>query len=226
MLLQNRPYIQSELVKITNKKPNVNWLNMLNIQADKVADFGCQIGGETLALMWLLGASEGVGLDISENHIQRARDDLDELNDAIRDTWQSLQYYSDDISEVDKIWWYDSVPNFLKRDLASKQVTFLVQDITLPTGLQREYYDVAFCNYVLHHIWLEEREDSEMRTVSAIREMARVVNKSGFVAICERFEFPDTLVLEFRKLFRLAELTIVHEEERDGIGKYVCRKSG
>ena len=73
-------------------------------------------------------------------------------------------------------------PSFLREPALKEVVQFYTADITEPTELPPDYYDIAFCDYVLNHIWLDK---GEAATQGAIEEMARVVRPGGLVAAHE-----------------------------------------
>jgi SAM-dependent methyltransferase len=206
-----------------------------NIGAEKIANFGCNIGGETLALMWVLGASEAIGLDIDEDEIRQARGTLASVQEEMRRIWWMLSYYPNKIAHDDKTWWNNEVPDFLKKAMLQEEstVTYVVSDITQPTGLPQDYYDVAFCDFVLHHIWYDDkRENAEGDTQFAVKEMARVVKPGGIVAVSELLQYSDKPKLDFGKLFEKAGLRIFHMRESEvnspkghgTVAEYICKK--
>jgi SAM-dependent methyltransferase len=184
--------------------------------------------------MWTLGASEAVGIDKDEQAVLEARDILAYIQDDVKRIRLYMQYHSAKISEDDRTWWNDSVPGFFKRELLRDGcVSYLVRDITKPTGLPSGCYDVAFCNFVLHHIWYDAgRENPREDTSSAIKEMTRVARPGGIVAASELVQSPDKQRLDFKLLFKEARLQPVHIEEREVdspegrfvAATYLCRK--
>ena len=60
------------------------------------------------------------------------------------------------------------------------------------TNLLSNHFDLAYCRYVLYHIYCDENERANENTRSAIREMARVVKTGGLIVAIE----PDTCSLD------------------------------
>lgn len=71
-----KTFLQMQIGNVLSRKQELEWLVQQGVQAESVANFGCHIGGETLALVWALGASEAVGLDKDEQAVLQARDTL------------------------------------------------------------------------------------------------------------------------------------------------------
>lgn len=223
--MQQRQYLQMQVMSIASQKSAIEWITEFQTEAEKVANFGCDIGGETLALMWLLDAGEGVGLDIDEKDIRQARDRFENLQQHVRQAERAVQYYTW-VSEEDRAWWL-SVPEFFRQKLAQEgfHLDYLAKDITQPTDLPDDYYDLAFCDFVLHHIWYDKgREQTQL----AVREMARVVRPGGGVAAKELIQFEDKPRLDFAKLFESSGLQQIAVEEHEvgagWVGQYFYRK--
>lgn len=225
-------YIHVQIKSLSARVQKLQWLVEHNITAEKVVNFGCSTGSETLALMWMLGASEAIGLDINEGNIQQAQNTLASVQKEMRKIWQMLSYYPSEIAHNDRTWWNNEVPDFLKAMLRGVyNVTYVVGDITQPTGLPQGYYDVAFCDHVLYHIWYDEkRKNAEGDTQFAIKEMARVVRPGGIVAISEPLQLPDKPKLDFGKLFEKVGLKILPRShkvnslgEHKTVAEYICK---
>lgn len=218
MLRLDNTFLRTQIGIISTKKEQlhwlVEWLVELHVQVEKVASFGCNIGTETLALMWALGASEAVGIDKDEESIDQAQSTFIYIQDEIKRIRRALQYYRD-LPEDLETWWDVAVPSLFKEELLRDgSVEFLVRDITESTGLQSDCYDVAFCDSVLYHIWLDQ--GGEEKTQRAIEEMARVVRLGGVVAACEPTQSTDepTFDIDFRPLFGQAGLKPIHVKEK------------
>jgi len=184
--------------------------------------------------MWALEASEAVGVDKSEQSIRQAQSVLANTQDTVNLMQRRLRCYPREIPEDDKAWW-ETVPSFFKQELLQERfhVDFVVQDITKPTELQSDYFDVAFCDFVLHHIWFDqENKDAREDAQFAIGEMARVVRPGGAVAAFELIQYLDEPRLDFRPLFEQAGLKLVHTKEMEtnsldehGVtAEYLCEK--
>lgn len=171
-------------------------LRKLNVQVGSIADFGFGNGEGTLALMWELEACEGAGVDIDCQNIRDAQGILEGIHQR---------------QQVDRANGIPcAAPGFLRQSI-KQAVEFHVGDITKRTQLKCGRYDIAFCNCVLYHIWLDQGRESSAQ--QAIEEMARVVKLGGLVAAREptlhttgeaKFE------IDFRPLFEGAGLRLKH----------------
>lgn len=226
----NTQFLQVQIAGIESKRNKLEWLTPYLTRAEKIANFGCDLGGETLALMWLFQAQEAIGLDIDAEDIEQALDTLDGLQEEIIQARREMGYAG--VSQDDHIWWSEAPTFFTQRIVANDfSLEYRVSDITKPTGLTDNYYDLAFCDFVLHHIWYDEsREDAEQDAQFAVNEMARIVKLGGIVAACELIQFDDKPRLDFARLFERAGLERVKVQEvqsqsRKGwVGEYVFRK--
>jgi SAM-dependent methyltransferase len=215
MVRLDKTFLQTRIGVLLSRKKRLQWLVDSGVRATTVANFGCHIGGETLALMWALGAGEAVGIDKDEEAILQARNTLTYIQDDVKRIWRNLQYYSRDISEDDKMWWNDSVPSFFKEELLRDGcASYLIWDITEPIGLP------------------SERENAREDTGFAIKEMARVTRPGGIVAAFELIQYSDKQRLDLGSLFKEAKLELEHMEEREVdspeeqgvVAEYLCRK--
>lgn len=227
-------FLEAQMATLLSRKRELQWMAGKGIRAARVANFGCHIGYETLALMWVLAASEAVGVDKDEGAICQARDTLIHVRGEIRRIGQMIRYYPACVSTDDRIWW-DAIPIFFKEALLRPDcVTFLVADMTRSTALPSDWSDVSYCDFVLHHIWYDvSRQDPRGDTVLAIKEMARVAGPGGIVAARELVQYSDRRRLDFGALFAEAGLKPLWTEERavDGsenggvVGKYLYTRS-
>jgi len=218
-------YLQTQIDQILSREQRLEWLVQLGVRAASVANFGCAAGGETLALMWALGASQATGLDEDEGAIRQAQDTLRSIQDTVKRMGHCL----------DQVWQDDSVLDFFKRDLLREgSVSFLVRDMTAFTGLPSDHYDVAYCDFVLYHIWHDAaRENAPRDTAFAVSEMARVTRPGGAVVVSEPIGYFERPGPDFTLLFQVADLEIEYEEEREingldeqgVVARYLCRKS-
>jgi len=232
----DRMFLQTHIGSLQERKEKLEWLLQNGVVAKTIANFGCHIGGETLALMWAFGATEAIGIDKDEMAIDQAQSTLEFIREDVTRIWRELQYYPDYIAVDDKLWWHNDVPDFIKRDLIqdSFHLNYIVHDICQPIDLLSDYCDLSYCDFVLHHIWYDvSRSNPRDDTLNAIREMTRVVKPNGVVAMSELLQFSDKPKLEFESLFELAGLEIVYkkvtevdDERRKGtFADYICRKS-
>jgi ubiquinone/menaquinone biosynthesis C-methylase UbiE len=215
MIPIDKSFLDSQITSLLSRQQNLQWLVEQNTTADSIANFGCHIGGETLSLMYTFGAKEGIGIDIDESRINQAKTTYQNIKENLQRIWQMLQYYPSEISEDDKDWWNNHVPDFFRKDMIQEgfELSYIVQDITKPTQLKGNYYDFAYCDFVLHHIWYDEtRSDPRNDTLVAICEMARVIKPGGIVAAKELLQFSDKPRLDFKKLFVSAGLLVKFEK--------------
>jgi SAM-dependent methyltransferase len=172
-------------------------LTKLDVQVRRIADFGCGEGRETLALMCLLEASEAAGVEKDIQSIRNAQGTLRNIQNIILAKGMP-----------------NDAPGFLRKTSVEEVVKFYLGDITGTTHqLLPNYYDIAFCDYVLYHIWLDQGGESSAQ--KAIEEMARVVKLGGLVAAREPTRRTDeqTFSIDFRPLFERAGLKPVHIAE-------------
>lgn len=109
------------------------------------------------------------------------------------------------------------------------QVKYIVGDITKHTRLQSDYYDTAFCDFVLHHIWYDEtRHNGKVDTQYTISEMMRVVKQGGIVAARELLQHGEKPTLDLKSLFEDVGLRVIHEKitrvDNGMFAEYLCEK--
>ena len=214
----DKTFIQTQVGSLQSRKQELQWLIEQHITAKRIANFGCHIGGETLALMWIFNADEATGIDRDKMAINQAQTTLESLQEIVIRTWQEIQYFPDFVTESDKQWWYNDVPDFFKRAIIQSnfRVSYITHDITSPTSLTSDYYDLSYCDFVLHHIWYDEkRSNPQDDTLTAIREMARVIKPNGIVAMSELLQFSDKPKLDFKGLFEQVGLRVIYEKVTD-----------
>lgn len=229
-----RTYLTAQIGSISNHKQDLDWLVDRDIVGKKIADFGCNDGTKTLALMWAFDAHEIIGIDWDKGYIELAINALDVIRSDIGTNTEYLQFLRDEISMEDKQWWDNDVPSFLKTGRLNS-VSYITSDITKPTDLPPDYYDVVFCNFVLHHIWCDQgRENGEADTQAAIEEMVRVASPGGAIAARELIQYSDKPRLCFQQLFKNVGLAVIHAKEIScsydvtpgKILECICRKPG
>lgn len=90
-------------------------------------------------------------------------------------------------------------------------VNYSVADFTRQTDLLEGHYDLAFCDFVLHHVWYDPQRAHPLEdTAFAISEMARVVRPEGYVAAFELIQYDNKPTLDFQPLFDRAGLQQSH----------------
>ena len=120
----------------------------------------------------------------------------------------------------------DKFPKFVK-GISSQEngtVRFFVHDITQSLPLEHNSrYDIAFCNYVLYHIWVNGRD---IAIEAAIKKMAKVVKIGGVIAVRE----PVQAGLDYESLFEnnLGNFKLEYSEIPPGtrkIAHHIFRKT-
>jgi SAM-dependent methyltransferase len=232
MVRMDKSFIQSQLGILSVRKQELQWLVEHEIKANRVANFGCSIGGETLALAWALNANEAIGIDRDKVTIQQAESTFSNIREEIAKISRSIHYYPNTAKEGDKIWWKDEVPDFFKRTIMHDdfQVKYIVGDITKHTSLESNYYDIAYCDFVLHHIWYDGL-NGKTDTQHAVSEMMRVVRRGGIIAAMELLQYDEKPKLNFKSLFEDIGLKVIHEKimrVENGLNgmfaEYLCEK--
>ena len=206
------------------------------MDAKQIINFGCNIGTETLSLMYFFGAREGLGIDKNEQSIHQAQSTLRNLREEVVRIHRMVEYYPQLLSDEEKNWW-ENVPDFFKRDLVHElfKLDYQVHDFTTQSNIPSNSFDLAFCDFVLHHIWYEENDISNpVNTRFAVQEMARVLRPGGTLAAFELVQFEKRPRLDFKLLFLQADLELIHVNEQKEsspikgdyiIGEYCFRKS-
>ena len=207
-MLQQRAYLQSRIENMKDRGQRIDWLAQINVQPRIVADFGCHIGDETFGLIWVVDATEAVGIDMKSSAIQQARNSLRSIREDIELAERMLTYHTDMVAPDDLEWWRSQVPDFLKRHDFPE---FMEGDVTRPTDLPDDHFGLAYCRYVLYHICGELDELGTKDVQAAIREMARVVKPGGWVVAIEPTQpsLTDNRLLDFKPFFQNAGLECV-----------------
>ena len=194
-----RHYLEPIIESIRRKKLQLQWLVELNVPGQKIANFGCGID-ETFALMWALGAIEATGIDKDILEAEKRRLSIQQ---DVKESLDALQYYEHIMTESDRLWWESEVPDSLKKGLFPD---FTQGDITRPTGLPPDHFHLAYCRYVLYHIWGDQDELGSKNVRAVIKEMARVVRSGGWVVAVEPPYSTDDRPLDFTQFFEQARL--------------------
>ena len=228
-----RNSVNTHIIDVRHREEELKWLFDLGIKANRVANFGCSIGGETLALMYYFGANETIGLDIDQDKIDQATSTIYHLRNNIKQIKRLVEHSPQSVSEEDLVWWHN-VPTFFKVDLLAEtsNLKYEVQDITKRSKLKSDCFDLIFCDFVLHHILYDEIEqNSSENTLAYISEMIRSVQRDGIIAVRELVQYNDKPRLPFKDLFARFDLTPIKESEtpikESGaiVGVYCYRKN-
>ncbi len=186
--------------RILLQKEQYHWLNQTlaneKIQVHRIANFGCQDGTETLTLGYILGVQEAWGIDKNEVEIMNAQRTLKTIQD---------------------IKWTRGVPTnapaFLRQQNIEHAVKFYTGDIkSITSALPSEYFDLAFCHFVLYHIWLDQGGGRAAQ--SAVQEMARVVRAGGIIAASEPTVRAGKFEINFEQYFEANGLKPLHIESK------------
>ncbi len=232
MMGKKKAYLISLINGFLSSQENVQWLLRHGIRAQKIANFGCAHGFETLALICEFGAAEAFGIDIAEDCIREAKDLCSMIKEEIRLLWFEIQTQQEN-EDLKELW--ELIPQFFKREIFHEkfQLEFEKGDIAYPTRLRQDRYHLVFCRKVLHHIWYDQnRENPQGDTQSAVNEMARIVRPGGIVASFSIIQFEDKPNVDFGELYKKARLKLVYREEvktgsyqRDALAeKYIFQK--
>ena len=187
------------------KKMDIQRLVTSGAPGERIVNFGCGNGFETLALVCALGANEAIGIDNDGEMIRQARDYLEMIKENVQSIFD-LVYHRPCL----KSWWENKVPDPLKglrKELIETSVAFIEADIAKPIAeLDCDYFDLAYCREVLYNIRENQGKDE---VKSAINQMARVVKNSGWVVAVEPAISRDGRPYDFRRFFKQAKLTQV-----------------
>lgn len=212
-------FLQNQIDAVTAWRLEYQWLADFGMNVEKAINFGCEPTGKSLGLMWTVGAEKMLGLDPSERVVHQEESALSRIQRDMRAYWDFL-HKSPDVTDADNIWWNEEVPDFFKQELTKPDhfIDYIVRDYTKFVNIPSNYFDLAFCDFVLHKIrWDKTRQDPPQETRFLISQMARLVRPGGMVAA---FEWAQTGVhdrLDFRRIFETsgANLNVLHlREER------------
>jgi ubiquinone/menaquinone biosynthesis C-methylase UbiE len=201
------------------KKMDIQWLVTSGAPGERIANFGCGNGFETLALICAFGANEAIGIDKDGEKIRQGRDLLEMIKENVQVIFVSVYHRA-----YPQSWWESKVPDPLKglifsktprshipgsfrKELRETSVIFIEADIAEPIAeLGSDCFDLAYCRRVLYQI----RESQGMDEVkSAINQMARVVKNGGWVVAVEPAVSRDGRPYDFRQFFKQVKLTQV-----------------
>lgn len=210
-------FIQSQISAISAWRVEFQWLVDFGLLAEKVVHFGCEPPGKSLGLMWAVQAEKILGIDPDPQVVHREETALNHLQTGLRTYWNFLAR-SDDVTEEQVRWWNEEVPDFFKQELTKHEffIDFITRDFTQFVNLPAGFFDLAFCDFVLHKIrWDHTRKEPAQLTRYVINQMARLVRPGGFVAAYEWAQTGLHDRLDFRRIFETAGagLTVIHLHE-------------
>jgi SAM-dependent methyltransferase len=198
----------------TEPNPAIERLVELREKYARIADLGCGSGERTIALMLRLQAVKIVAIDKEQSKIDQVfatmvaqrLEPIQQQVQRIRQIFDSDDQIISRLSEGIKAeaeYYVEEYGNIPTPD-------YRLGDITKgkdSTGLQGSYYDLAYCQSVLYHIYCDERGTSHVNTRLAIQEMARICRSGGLVVayepnVCSQ---DDDTPVELRQLFEERE---------------------
>lgn len=227
----NDQYISIEYSIMTIRNDFIRktkWLNEFNFKFEKIVNFGCHIGNDTLGLLFLFGAKEVTGIDINQEYIIQAKNTYFDLKESLEIAFRNPFYQTNSLS-VDKSKDYsrfESKMADIRYLFNHSKVEFLKRDITRETGISSSKYDLSYCDLVLHHIWYDEDYDESKNTRNAISEMIRVVKPGGYIILRELVKFDRKPTLDFQKLFsnNVKLISLKDDDLQTDVKLYVYKK--
>lgn len=212
-------FLQSHIASISAWRLEYQWLVDFGLNVEKAVNFGCEPAGKSLGLMWAVDAEKMLGIDPSERVVHQEESTLVRIQRELRAYWDHL-YQSDQVTDQDIAWWNEEVPDFFKQELTKHDhfIDFIARDYTKFINIPANFFDLAFCDFVLHKIrWDKTRKDPPQETRFFINQMARLVRPGGIVAAFEWAQTGPHERLDFRRIFETAgaNLNVLHlREER------------
>jgi SAM-dependent methyltransferase len=158
----------------------VEWLLQLCPAYKAVANFGCNIGHETIALSWLLNAEEAIGIDKGANHIRQAQSKVRTIVEDTRSTNQYLHY--DLIQDNDA---REAVQNLLQLFSGKVAPIFVENDAANAVDLKDNHFDLVYCERFLYHFACATERNTQEQIVSVVQEMKRVTKSGGLITAIE-----------------------------------------
>jgi SAM-dependent methyltransferase len=211
----DKSFVVEQVDRVVRWQREYRWLADLGVVAPIVAHFKCGSGESTLGLMWAVQGRDGIGLDMDEAELQIGRDRVEQLKWEMQAIWERLRV-SESLPTAEFMWWNDEVPDFLKHNLLddSFSLDFQIGGLPYNNPLEREAYDLVFCDMVLNEIWWDRtKEDADEETRVAIGQMARLLRPGGYLAVFEWVEQKFRPRLDFQLLFEQLQLEVLHIEE-------------
>ncbi len=209
----DKAFIQSQIQAVSQIRSDYDWMPEHGLRVEKAINFGCEMPGQTLALMWAVGAREVAGVDPVDDHVVREETNLLRLQAGLQATWKAMVGGDEDVPRQDRILWNEGVPEFFKSEVTrvDHSIDFAIADYTKYVNLPESYYDLAFCDFVLHKfMWDKNLPDPEMTTRYVVGQMARTVRPGGFVAAYELARSQLNRPVDFRGLFEQTGLSVTY----------------
>ncbi|GAB4581852.1 MAG: hypothetical protein Fur0022_46030 [Anaerolineales bacterium] len=210
-------FLQKQIEAISAWRIEYQWLVDFGIDVEKAVLLGCEPAGKALGLMWAIQSEKLLGIDPSERAVHQQESNLSKLQKELRAYWDFL-YKSDEVTDEDIAWWNEEVPEFFKQELTKYDhfIDFITRDYTKFINVPANFFDLAFCDFVLHKIrWDKTRNDPPQTTRFVIGQMARLVRPGGLVVAYEWVQTGPHERLDFRRIFETsgANLHVLHLHE-------------
>jgi SAM-dependent methyltransferase len=208
------PHLQSfdvTLSAVEGHRWCIDWLRGLDRRFSSVLNAGCNIGHETISLLWLLGAANAIGIDIDAQVIRQANDRIEALVEDIRQLRGAI-----DRKIPMPAFMEERVLSLLKDYGHLALPTYRVADITKDIDLPTSSYDLVYCHKVLYLLACPtDTQSSRATALSAIRDLADLLITEGlFVAIEPLTCSPDdTTSVDLSELFSAAGLRQLYDCE-------------
>jgi SAM-dependent methyltransferase len=210
----SKTFIQNQVEGITRIWQDYTWMTRKGLPIERAINFGCEIPGQTLALMWASGAREIAGLARTDETAVHEEDNMMRLQNELQGAWDDMVVGQGGYEDADRAAWNDTIPDFFKNNVirADHSIDYAIADFTKFVPLPEAYYDLAFCDFVLHKLmWDQTLEDAEMTTRFVIGQMSRSVRPGGFVSCYEMARIPLLPPIDFRGLLEQSGLTVVYQ---------------
>lgn len=210
-------FLEKQIATVSAWRLEFQWLVDFGLSVEKAVNLGCEPSGKSLGLMWAVEAEKLLGIDLSERVSHQEESNFARTQRDLQTFWNHL-YKSDEATDEDINWWNETVPDFFKQELTKQDhfIDFIARDYTKFMNVPGNFFDLAFCDFVLHKIrWDRTRKDPEQETRFIIQQMARLVRPGGIVAAYEWLQTGVQTRLDFRHIFETAgaNLHVVHMHE-------------
>lgn len=175
------------LQMVEDYRYKVEWLLQLRPSYKAVANFGCNIGYETIALSWLLNAEEAIGIDKDANSIRQAQSKVRTIEEDTRSTSQYFHYglIQDNNAR-------EAVQNLLQLFSCKVLPSFVENDAANAVDLKDNHFDLVYCERFLYHFTCAKELSTREQIIGVVQEMKRVTKPGGFIiAIEPRICSPD-----------------------------------